>query len=89
MGPAGSIASANRLLDETLPDAALLDVNICGERITPIAARLRGLGIPYALVTGYARLAFQEPELQVAKLAKPVSDVELTRTLRRLLTPPA
>ncbi|MCC6736428.1 MAG: response regulator [Bauldia sp.] len=87
MGPAPTIASADRLLDGARPDAALLDVDIRGARITPIAARLRDLGVPYALVTGYARLAFAEPELQVAKLSKPISPAELTRTLRRLLTP--
>lgn len=87
VGPAPTIAIANRLLDDVRPDAALLDVNVCGERITPIAARLREMGVPYVLVTGYARLAFEEPELQVTKLAKPIADAELTRALRRLLTP--
>ena len=85
IGPAPTLESANRLIDEGRPDAALLDVNIRGARITPIAARLRDLGVPYALVTGYARLAFEEPELQVVKLAKPVSAAELGRTLRKLL----
>jgi len=89
VGPAPTIAIANRLLDQFRPDAALLDVNVCGERVTPIAARLRDMGIPYVLVTGYARLAFEEPELQVAKLSKPIADAELTRTLRRLLNPSA
>lgn len=85
IGPAPTIESANRLIDGGRPDAALLDVNIRGTLITPIAARLRELGVPYALVTGYARIAFEEPELQVTKLAKPISPAELSRTLKRLL----
>lgn len=87
VGPASTIAIANRLLDQFRPDAALLDVNVCGERVTPIAARLRDMAIPYVLVTGYARLSFEEPELQVEKLSKPIAEAELARALRRLLNP--
>ncbi|MCW5714828.1 MAG: hypothetical protein KIT43_09990 [Bauldia sp.] len=87
LGPAPTIAHAHRLLDQFRPDAALLDVNVCGERVTPIAVRLRAMGVPYVLITGYARLAFEEPELQVTKLSKPIAEAELTRTLRRLLNP--
>lgn len=89
VGPAPTIESANQLLDQGLPDVALLDVDIRGHRVTPIAARLDDLGIPYALVTGYARVAFAEPELKrAAKLSKPVSEVELGRMLRQLLGTP-
>ena len=33
-------------------DVAILDVNLKGERIWPVADRLRDMGIPYILATG-------------------------------------
>jgi CheY-like chemotaxis protein len=33
-------------------DVAILDVNLKGERVWPVADRLVGLGIPYILATG-------------------------------------
>ena len=60
LGPAATVAEALRLLDggET-PGAALLDVNLRGETVTPVAARLRALGVPFVLASAYddARLA--------------------------------
>lgn len=86
IGPAPTVASARRLLDTETPDAALLDVNVRGERVTPIAERLREDGVPYALVTGYARLHFSDPALETApKLGKPVNERDLMSMLRSLL----
>ena len=54
LGPAATVAEALRLLDggET-PGAALLDVNLRGETVTPVAARLRALGVPFVLASAY------------------------------------
>ena len=59
LGPAATVAEALRLLDGGVPDAALLDVNLRGETVTPVAARLRALGVPFVLASAYddARLA--------------------------------
>ena len=53
LGPAATVAEALRLLDGGLPDAGLLDVNLRGEAASPVAARLRSLGVPFVLASAY------------------------------------
>ena len=86
IGPARGIDVANGLLDRHQPHAALLDVNLNGTVVTPIALRLRQLKVPYALVTGYPRLALDDPALADApRLRKPVVETELAQMLKGLL----
>jgi DNA-binding response OmpR family regulator len=57
VGPAPSIERALVLAREAALDAAILDVNVRGERIEPVAAILRGRSIPLVFATGYGRHA--------------------------------
>jgi DNA-binding response OmpR family regulator len=61
LGPAATVAQALRLLEGggPLPDVALLDANLRGEMATPVAERLRALGVPFVVASAYdgARLA--------------------------------
>ena len=52
VGPATSLAKALELAEGTF-DAALLDVNLAGERVYPVARRLQQRGIPFVFATGY------------------------------------
>ena len=54
-GTAGTIAEGLVLAAETACDAAILDININGERSDPIAALLGQRGIPHIFATGYGR----------------------------------
>lgn len=86
LGPARGVDDANGLLDRHQPHAALLDVNLNGMMVTPIALRLRQLKVPYALVTGYPRLVLEDPALADApRLRKPVVEIELAQMLKGLL----
>lgn len=86
LGPAWNLASASELLASATPHAALLDVQLANERATPIARRLRGLGVPYALVTGYARLSLKEEEFNdVRRISKPVTQRDLEKALNEML----
>lgn len=87
LGPAGTIEHALALLErETDPDAAVLDVDLQGRRVTPVAAALLARAVPFLLVTGYADLQLADPELQGRpRLDKPVSGPELLRALDQLL----
>jgi two-component system, response regulator PdtaR len=85
LGPAATVAEALRLLEGgEVPDVALLDVNLRGEMVTPVAGRLRALGVPFVLASAYDR-----PELAAAGLAgapnvgKPASDGRLLAALAR------
>ncbi len=66
LGPAGSVGRALALLADGSPppDAALLDVNLGGEPVTPVALALAGLGVPFALVTAYAAAGLDGPPLR-------------------------
>jgi DNA-binding NarL/FixJ family response regulator len=47
LGPASTVACALALLQGERPDVAILDVNIRGERVTPVARELSALGVPF------------------------------------------
>ena len=86
LGPASSVRQALALIDGEEPDIALLDVNLRGERATPVAATLQERGVPYVLITGYSDAQLSEPELRRApRLDKPVSSRALTRALKNAL----
>jgi DNA-binding LytR/AlgR family response regulator len=88
LGPASSVAHALALIDGDRPDAALLDVNLKGERATPIAAALIARGVPFVLITGYSRPQLSEPELRDApRIDKPVSGRALCRAMSQALEP--
>ena len=53
LGPAPSVSVALDLIHRERPDAAVLDVNVAGERVTPVAEVLRALSIPFLLASGY------------------------------------
>ncbi len=53
VGPTPTLEEAQRLAAEPL-DAALLDINVSGEMIWPLAETLREKGVPLVFTTGYA-----------------------------------
>jgi len=72
LGPAASIEKALDLLSRSSPSAALLDINLSGVLVVPVAKACQDRGIPFLLVTGYGRLSLQEPILDSApRIRKP------------------
>jgi two-component system, response regulator PdtaR len=53
MGPSASVRNALRLLESDTPTVALLDVNLGGEMVTPVAEVLRARRIPFAISSAY------------------------------------
>ena len=87
VGPAPTVRAALAALTRERPEAAVLDLNLRGERSTPVAAALREAGVPFVLTTGYARSQIEEPELTEAPLVpKPVDHRLLAGWLARLLS---
>jgi PAS domain S-box-containing protein len=80
VGPAGTIEEALDLLNDGQPiDRALLDVNLGGRLITPVAAALTDQRIPFVYLTGY-----QEPDVDDGPiLRKPVATSALLGALAR------
>jgi PAS domain S-box-containing protein len=84
VGPAGTIEEAMGLLDEPI-DRALLDVNLGGRLITPVAKALTRRSIPFVYLTGY-----QEPDVNDGPvLRKPVATSALLGALARGAPAPA
>lgn len=50
---ASGVEDGLALLDARTPDAAVLDVNLAGEPVYPIARRLADAGVPFVFATGY------------------------------------
>lgn len=85
VGPAGSIESAQALIDAGGFQAALLDVNLGGRKVDELAAALTRLNIPFAFLTGYERKDLPQPFRQAPMLAKPFSRAEVIAMLGELL----
>jgi two-component SAPR family response regulator len=82
LGPVPTVARALAILDRQVPEMALLDVNLRGERATPLAVALRDLGVPFVLITGYSKRQLSEPELRTAlRIEKPVNYRALGRAM--------
>lgn len=79
LGPVSTVAAAVGRLETEPPDAAVLDVSLRGQRITPVAHLLLARNVPFVLASAYlpADLA-AEPVLSTARnLGKPTSPLEL------------
>lgn len=80
LGPFANTRRAAEAITDDI-DAALLDVNIAGEFVYPLAERLLALGIPIVFVTGYDASAIEPRFASSALLTKPVDRDELTTAL--------
>ncbi|WP_111396720.1 PAS domain-containing protein [Humitalea rosea] len=74
------IAQAGRL------DAAVLDVNLGGRQIFPVAEKLRQRGVPMVFTTGYSNLPSEQTQ-GAPVLRKPLARGELVAALTALLAP--
>lgn len=86
LGPAASVTSALRLIGEERPDAAILDLKLRGELVTPVARRLRQMSVPFVLATAYNHLRSDETEFMgVENLGKPVASARCVEALGEML----
>jgi CheY-like chemotaxis protein len=86
LGPAPSVGRALALIRADPPDIGLLDVNLGGHWVTPVAEALAARGLPFVLVTSYAPAALGEPILDGAPLVgKPFTRPALVRALHGAL----
>lgn len=84
IGPASDVEGALRLLAESTPDAAVLDLNLGGETSAPVADALAGRGVPFVVATGYGAAGLPARHRGVPVLAKPYDPAELVALLTGL-----
>jgi two-component system, response regulator PdtaR len=86
LGPVPSIERALALIRADPPEVGLLDVNLGGRRVTPVAEALAARGLPFILVTSHAPAALGAPILAGAPLVgKPFTRQALVRALSTAL----
>lgn len=86
IGPVASLAEAHALLRDDLPDAAILDVNLHGQDIYPVADILHRGGIPLVFHTGHADKTTLEKRFPGAQIClKPVLMPQLVSAVVHLL----
>lgn len=86
IGPAPSVKVALDLLASGLPSAALLDVNLGKELVTPVAEALKVAGVPFAVASAY-----EKPEqiggpvlMGAPTVGKPINERRLLAALAKL-----
>lgn len=85
VGPAMRLETALAMVDTAAIDAAILDINLHGDRSYPVAQKLRDRGIPFVFATGYGHAEGIEAFADVATLAKPYRIDDLIEAVTRLL----
>ena len=84
-GAVGTIAEACDLAAKADFHCAILDVNLAGQEIYPVAAILAGRGVPFIFVTGYGEGSLADPYRGRPALQKPFQAEQLKSTLAGLL----
>jgi CheY-like chemotaxis protein len=88
VGPVPTKDEALKLIaSDSLIDAAILDINLRGEAVFPVAEALNERAIPFVFATGYDAEAIPVLYKDVRLWEKPFEAAELARALSGLLRP--
>ncbi|HZS63123.1 MAG TPA: response regulator [Xanthobacteraceae bacterium] len=83
-GCAGHLEEALRLAKSTDFDLAILDVNLDGRDVFPVAEIIAGRGLPFVFVTGYGGRGLPPAHRGRPTLQKPFQVEELKRALSQV-----
>ena len=84
VGPAARLDEAIELATTSEIDCAVLDVNLGGQPIFPLADLLRERGRPFAFATGYGDAGVRDVDKGTPVLQKPFREGDLARVLGEL-----
>lgn len=82
---ANRVSSALELVREKQPSGAVLDVNLAGERVFPVAAILADRKVPFLFLTGYGGDGVDAAFAGVSVLQKPFSVEQFQAAVRELM----
>ena len=85
VGPVGKLDAALRLAAGEALDVAVLDVNIRGGHVYPVAERLQARGVPFVLASGYEDWALDEAFRGQPRLNKPFRAKDLEEQVKAAL----
>jgi CheY-like chemotaxis protein len=81
----GTVAEASALAASGDFNAAILDVNLDGQEIFPVADILAGRSLPFVFVTGYGERSLPDRYRDRPALQKPFQVEQLSSTLATML----
>jgi DNA-binding NtrC family response regulator len=82
---AANLTEGKAAAEQAEIDLAILDVNIEGKQVFPVAEILKGRGIPFIFITGYGVRGLPENYRQTPTLQKPFQMEDLKAMLTRTL----
>ncbi|WP_348271076.1 response regulator [Methylobacterium sp. Leaf93] len=86
LGPIATVDGALGLLKgPSPPNAAILDVNLGGEDVYPVADALLALGVPFLFTTGYDQATILGRYASARLLEKPLDTAAVLRALDLIL----
>lgn len=85
LGPVSSVRAAQELLESfDKPDAAILDINLLGEMVYPVAETLHARDVPFIFVTGCG-CSLPPMFHDVPLLSKPATEYQILPVLHRIM----
>jgi CheY-like chemotaxis protein len=87
-GPIPRLAQALDAVHRGTFDAAVLDVDLAGDRIDPVADVLSQRNVPFVFVTGYGTGALPAVHAERPRLSKPFKMADLLGKLSSVVAPP-
>ena len=86
LGPFTTLSAASEAIRTEEFDIAILDINLDGQMVFPLADRLVERGIPFLFLTGYASLTIPERLRPAPRLTKPLQRASLVKAMRRIVS---
>lgn len=87
VGPAVSLQEATAWAQGEPPEAAVLDINIDGRSIVPVARILANSRVPFMVVTAYDKASFSEPAFEgIPWIRKPFTHDALIEAVEQLFS---
>ena len=81
VGPLADLDEALAVVGDADIDCAVLDVNLAGKPIFPVADALKARGVPFAFASGYGEAGVREDHRNAPVLQKPFREADLARAL--------
>ena len=86
VGPAATVEEGLQMASEGEPvDAALLDVNVAGKQVFPIAEALKARGVPFVFSTGYGEGGLPDEWRGLPTLQKPFTEAAVRDALMKAM----
>ena len=86
VGPASNIDDGEAMARDTVDlDAALLDVNVAGRQVFPVAEALKARGVPFVFSTGYGEGGLPEEWRGATIIQKPFTEAAVRDALMKVM----